>query len=185
MRPLRVGLGAALSILLLGACGGGTASIHESATTATASTTTTTSSAPPTSVQVAAEIAATHQVSDPNEKFAGGHLVTVSDGHGGYLTAVSAARFPGDGHGMLVFFWHNQTFLGWDTDEETWTVSLSAKGANVIDATYADYAPKDPACCPSLAPVTITYRWDGTRLSQSQTLPSEALLNTLVELAGS
>ena len=86
-------------------------------TTAPELTTTTvppTTDAPPTSQQIAAEIANTHETTDPSEGFIGSLPVTVSDGTGGYLTAVSALRNPSaDGHGDLIFFWHNQTFLGW------------------------------------------------------------------------
>ena len=103
--------------------------------------------------------------------------MTVSDGAGGYLTAVPALRNPSaDGHGALVFFWHNQTFLGWDTNKETWNVSVRGGGANAIEATYADYAPGEPACCPSLPPVTITYRWNGVGLAQNRTLPAGAIV---------
>ncbi|MGO8871746.1 MAG: LppP/LprE family lipoprotein [Acidimicrobiales bacterium] len=103
--------------------------------------------------------------------------MTVSDGAGGYLTAVSALRNPSaDGHGALVFFWHNQTFLGWDTNKETWNVTVRRGGTNAIEATYADYAPGDPACCPSLPPVTITYSWNGAGLAQNRAPPAGAIV---------
>ncbi|MGA3146792.1 MAG: LppP/LprE family lipoprotein [Acidimicrobiales bacterium] len=150
-------------------------------TTATAAPPTTTAPratvAPPTSQQVAAQLAITHETADPGEGFIGSPPVTVSDGAGGYLTAVPALRNPStDGHGALVFFWHNQTFLGWDTNKETWNVSVRGGGANAIEATYADYAPGEPACCPSLPPVTITYRWNGVGLAQNRTLPAGAIV---------
>lgn len=102
-------------------------------------TTTPKAVAPPTSQQVAAQIATTHEAADPREEFIGSPPVTVGDGSGGYLTAVTALRNPSaDGHGDLVFFWHNQTSLGWDTNKETWNVSVRAGGTNAIEATYAD-----------------------------------------------
>jgi hypothetical protein len=108
--------------------------------------------------------------------------VTVSDGHGGNLTAVPAGRTPSaDGHGWLVFFWDDQTFLRWDTDQETWNVSVTAGGPNAIEASYPDYAPTDPACCPSLPPVTITYSWSGTALAQSWQLPTGSVVGIAVE----
>jgi hypothetical protein len=123
----------------------------------------------------------THEAVDPNEGFVGGSPVTVSDGSNGYLTAVPAQRSPSaDGHGALVFFWHDQTFLGWDTNKETWNVTLRAAGTNAIEATYPDYAPGEPACCPSLPPVTISYRWSGTGLAQDRTLPSGAVVGITV-----
>ncbi len=140
-------------------------------------TTTPKAAAAPTSQQVAAQIATTHETADPSEGFVGSPPVTVGDGAGGYLTAVSALRHPSaDGHGDLVFFWHNQTFLGWDTNKETWNVSIRGGGTNAIEATYPDYAPGEPACCPTLPPVTITYSWNGVGLAQNRTLPAGAIV---------
>ena len=107
--------------------------------------------------------------------------MTVGDGGGGYFTAVSALRNPSaDGHGALIFFWHDQTFLGWDTNEETWNVMVRSNGADAIEATYADYAPGNPACCPTLPPVSITYSWSGNRFSQSRTIPAGAIVGITV-----
>lgn len=137
--------------------------------------------AAPTPQQIAAQIATTHETKDSSEGFVGSTPVTVGDGSGGFLTAVPALRNPSaDGHGDLVFFWHNQSFLGWDTNEETWNVAVRAKGTDAIEATYADYAPGDPACCPSLPPVTITYSWNGTGLAQSRKLPAGAIVGITV-----
>ena len=106
--------------------------------------------------------------------------MTVSDGSGGYLTAVSALRTPSaDGHGDLIFFWHNQTFLGWDTNEETWNTMVHAD-ADAIAVTYPDYAPGNPACCPSLPPVTIIYGWSRTGFTQSQKIPAGAIVGIAV-----
>ena len=129
---------------------------------------------------MAGQIAKVYERQYPSEGFVGDRLVTVGDGSGGYLTAVEASRYPtADGHGALVFFWHNQTFLGWDTNQESWNVAVSAK-SDAIEATYPDYAPNDPACCPSLAPVTITYTWSGTGLTQSRAIPPGAIVGTEV-----
>jgi len=144
-------------------------------------TVTQTTTAPPTGQQIAAQIASTHETIAPGEGFVGGSPVTVSDGNGGYLTAVPAGRSPSaDGHGWLVFLWHNQGFLGWDTNRESWNVTVRADGMNAIEATYPDYSPGDPACCPSLPPVTITYSWNGTGLAQSRTLPAGAIVGIAV-----
>jgi len=195
-----------LAALVLGltACAGTTTNRSSSSTSApsttelavtTTTTTTTTTTAPqpttttvatttaaaPTAQQITAQIASTHETTDPSEGFVGSSPVTVSDGSGGYLTAVSALRNPSaDGHGALIFFWHNQTFLGWDTNEETWNVMVRANGADTIEATYADYAPGNPACCPSLPPVAITYSWSGTGFAQSRLLPAGAVVGIAV-----
>ena len=36
---------------------------------------------------------------------------------------------------------------------------------------HAGYLPNDLDCCPSRAPVTVLYRWDGSRLIPSGTPP--------------
>ena len=154
---------------------------HPPAPQPTSTTVAATTVAPPTAQQIAAQIAKTHETTDPSEGFIGSSPVTVSDGSGGYLTAVSALRNPSaDGHGALIFFWHNQTFLGWDTNEETWNVMVRANSADAIEATYADYAPGNPACCPSLPPVTITYSWSGAGFAQSRKIPVGAIVGITV-----
>jgi hypothetical protein len=128
--------------------------------------------------QIDEQIARTHEVGSQGEGFSGGDsVVTVGDGSGGYLTAVPALRNPSaDGHGSLVFFWHNQRFVGWDTNMETWNVQVRSGGSDTIDAKYPVYAKGDAACCPSLPPITITYRWGGDALTQSAPLPAGSLV---------
>jgi LppP/LprE lipoprotein len=190
LRRIKMGVGSALLAGVLASCGGGTHSATHISTrttttmaqTTTMAPTTTVVAAPPSAQAIAAVIASTHEVSYPDEGFAGGSPVTVSDGHGGDLTAVAAGRTPSaDGHGWLVFFWDDQRFLGWDTDQETWNVSVKAGGPNSIEASYPDYASSDPACCPSLPPVIITYRWSGTGLAQSRQLPKGSVVGVAVE----
>ena len=170
-------------------CSGSTRSTSSpTSTSSSASTTAATSvsrggggDAPPTAAQIDAQLAKTHEAETPGTTFStGGPAVTVADGAGGYLTAVPALRNPSaDGHGWLLFFWHNQTFLGWDTNRETWNVDARADGTT-IGATYPRYASNDPACCPSLAPITISYHWNGERLAQDQPLPSGAIVGISV-----
>ena len=154
------------------------------ATTATGPTTAIPTRAPvagaPTDTQIAAQLARTHETEARDETFTGGPPVTVADGAGGYLTGVAALRSPtADGHGSLLFFWHNRTFLGWDTNRETWNADIRADG-QTIQGTYARYASSDPACCPSLSAITITYRWNGTGLVQDQPVPPEAIVDVTV-----
>ena len=160
-----------------------TSGVHEATTTTSPTTTTWTTaggSARPSDSQIATQLARTHESEVPDEAFADGPPVTVDDGAGGYLTAVPALRSPSaDGHGWLLFFWHNRTFLGWDTNQETWNVGVRADG-QAIQATYPRYASGDAACCPSLPSITITYRWNGTGLVQDQPLPSEAIVGVTV-----
>lgn len=89
-----------------------------------------------------------------------GHRVVVSDGRGGTLTAAIGVRsITADGHGQLVFFFHGQHFLGWDSNREINSIQdITAVGPRRLDVTYVRYAPDDPLCCPSLSPLAAPAR---------------------------
>ncbi|GAA1610357.1 MULTISPECIES: LppP/LprE family lipoprotein [Kribbella] len=86
---------------------------------------------------------------------------TVPDGEGGKLTAVVGTRSnAADSGGQVVFFFHGTKFVGWDGDTETSGVtSLAGAGQGVFTIKYTHFAKDDPACCPSLKPVTIHWSW--------------------------
>jgi hypothetical protein len=128
----------------------------------------------PTTSEIAEILRRTVETSHPSTHFGYPSApVTTSDGTGGTFTAVTAARTPAaDMHGFLVFFWHNQKFIGWDSNQETMsTRKVVSAGTGAFAVTYSDYASEDPACCPSRPPVTITYHWNGTRFQPSQPVP--------------
>jgi LppP/LprE lipoprotein len=103
-----------------------------------------------------------------------GEPLTVSDGEGGWLTAIIGVRFPtADAYGQLVFFWHNADFLGWDSKYESNVIRRTTPaGPGEIRVTYDQYSPDDALCCPSLPPLDITFRWDGTALQPDTSLPT-------------
>jgi hypothetical protein len=111
--------------------------------------------------------------------------LTVPDGHGGFLTAVLAVRWPtADGYGQYVLFWHDTTFLGSQNltplpklGREATSIEAAKVRGHGIELTFANYSPKNPLCCPSLKPVVSTYRWDGSRLVNSRRLPRSVTLN--------
>ncbi len=77
-----------------------------------------------------------------------------------------------DGHCLKIFFFSNTVFLGTDTwFPSQGIVKYYADGHGTIAVTYANYAPDDPVCCPSLSPVTITYHWTGSQMVPSGTPP--------------
>jgi LppP/LprE lipoprotein len=124
----------------------------------------------PSVADIGLEMSRTVESTDRTEHFtAKGNPVTVSDGVGGWLTAILGSRFPtADGYGQLVFFWHNATFVGWDTMmESTQIIRLGTPGVAALLVEYPSYAPLDAACCPSQPPRTIVYRWNGARLAAS------------------
>jgi hypothetical protein len=140
----------------------------------TSGTSSPTSPVAPSAADISRILTHTVETASPSTHFGDPSApVTTGDGHGGTLTAVIAHRTPAaDSHGYLVFFWHNNQFVGWDRNQEAMTTkAVTAAGPGAFSVTYANYAGNDPACCPSLAPVTITYHWNGTRLQADQPVP--------------
>jgi hypothetical protein len=71
--------------------------------------------AAPSAAQIKARLRHTIEVGTPGEYFRPlGRPLTIKDGRGtGTLTAVVGGRYPtADGLGQVVFFWHNQVFIG-------------------------------------------------------------------------
>ena len=129
----------------------------------------------PTAAQIADVLQRTVEVALPTEHFAGPVApVTISDGAGGGLTAVIAERTPhADSAGTLVFFWHNQQFLGWDADQEALrTLHVTSSGSGSFAVTYQQFGATDPLCCPSLPTVTVHYRWNGTGFRPDRPVPT-------------
>jgi len=129
---------------------------------------------PPSPAAISDVMTRTVEVGNATEHFTPAAPLAVSDGQGGVLTAIVGTRFPtADGYGQLVFFWHDQSFLGWDSSTESFAISrLTSPSPGVFAVTYVHYATTDPLCCPSLSPVTVTYTWNGTALQAGGTPPS-------------
>jgi hypothetical protein len=131
-------------------------------------------SRPPSTTQIARVMWRTVLVREPMEHFyPSSEPATISDGSGGNLTAEVGTNLPStDGDGQLVFFWHNNRFVGWDSSVESMTVlQLQSVGPGHFRVTYSNYAPNDPACCPSLIPMSVAYRWSGDRFIAEAPLP--------------
>lgn len=103
-----------------------------------------------------------------------GRRTVASDGRGGSLTAIVGLRRPSaDGKGELVFFFHNRRFLGWDARRTSISIyPPRAAGSRRFSIRYVHYARTDALCCPSLRPVTIHYRWTGSRMLGSRRPPN-------------
>ncbi len=115
----------------------------------------------------------TVEVNNPDEHFKPGDLrVSTADGHGGTISAFVAIRTPSaDGHGQLVFFFHNRSFLRWDAAQEANSIlRVVASGPDAIAVTYNNLAAHDPPIGGSLPPATVIYRWDGHQITP-QTRP--------------
>jgi hypothetical protein len=137
----------------------------------------------PTPAAVAAVLARAEEVGTPSEHLRQwGQAVTVSDGSGGWLTAVPAVRYPtADGYGQYVLFWHDTTFVGSDNltplpnlGPEAVSLRIAATGPDRITVRFARYRKTDPMTHPSLPPGYVTYRWARGRLVASGPVPSGA-----------
>ena len=90
------------------------------------------------------------------DRYLEGHL---RDG-GTFLVFHSVCTGSADGHCQAV-----QVFRGHDS-APIWTghfagVKSFRVRSNGFTVTSVQYAPSDPLCCPSLAPITQEYRWTG------------------------
>jgi len=106
-------------------------------------------------------------VDDPESCFIStGDTVYTPDGEGGWLAATVGAYAPkglpsADGYGHLVFFFHNNEFIGWDSVYMSVCIkNVEAAGTDVFKVTYANYAPNDAMCCPSLPDKVVFYQWN-------------------------
>jgi hypothetical protein len=128
----------------------------------------------PSATEIALEMSRTVESGSVSEHFTPGPTTEILDGSGGTLTAAVGVRSPtADGYGQLVFFWHNDEFLGWNASQETISIEqIDSPASGVFEVKYAQYAPSDPISSPSLPPVTITYRWTGSALESSGTPPN-------------
>jgi hypothetical protein len=97
---------------------------------------------------------------------------TMGDGAGGAITAQMAMPDPSaDGHGNLVFFFHGNAFLGWDSDHTALSIGRLSVTRRAFHVRYANYRERDALCCPSQRAVAVSYRWRRGRIRASGTPP--------------
>ncbi len=140
------------------------------------------SSTAATPVEISAAMSSTYETDDRSTTFVPvGQPAIVADGNGGYLTAAIGVRSPSaDGKGMLVFFFDNGTFLGWDTVYESNAIDgVTGVGTGTIEASYSTYGPSDALCCPS-GSATVAYVYSGAEMQPQTAVPPAALSATHV-----
>ncbi len=141
----------------------------------------------PSQAEITRDMQETTLVGEPLEHFEpAGLLKTVADGTGGQLTAAVGTSVPTtDGNGQLVFFWHDRRFVGWDASTDAMEIlSLHAVGVGRFRVTYSNYARRDPACCPSLVPVSVVYSWRGDHFAVDGTPPAVRPVPARVRFSG-
>ncbi len=100
-------------------------------------------------------------------------VVTTAAPDGSTVIALAGIKIGiADGYTQWVFFFDGTTYLGTDTAVPSPQLALAGSpGPGQISVQYTHYAADDPLCCPSLPPVTITYTWDGEKLTPNGTPP--------------
>lgn len=77
-----------------------------------------------------------------------------------------------DGNCAKAFFFVGDRYIGTDTAKPSLAiVGVGATGPSTIAVTYAHFLPNDPLCCPSGAPVKVSYTWTGSKLVASGAPP--------------
>src|SRR5262249_18594794 len=89
------------------------------------------------------------------------------------LIAIAGTKIgSADGYNQWVFFFTGTTFIGTDTFDPSPGLQLvGSPGSGPVNVQYVAYAPSDPPWCPTLPPVTITYTWNGSKLTPNATPP--------------
>jgi hypothetical protein len=95
----------------------------------------------------------------PSQHFEPSERLTIPDGDGGTITAIVGIPVPtADAGGQVTFFWHNDQFLGWNANHETYKMSVSAAGPGAFALVYV-YFDDTPEIGPSTE--SVVYRWSG------------------------
>ncbi len=138
---------------------------------------------PPSEAEIEQVMASASEANDTGEHFAlGGTPVTVRASNGDSITAAVGMRSPtADGYGQVVFLFHNQQFVGLDSNvEKSQIESIQPLASGMgFRVKYANYAPSDPMVAPSLPPVTVDYTWDGSTFNSSAEIPTGAELGNV------
>lgn len=138
---------------------------------------------PLTQEEIQREIRRTGFLGNPSMHFDYSNAVpvTISDGAGGTLTAVAVGLQKKDPSepALLTLFWHDQTFLGWDssrTHPQKWTIQSEEPGSFTVS--YYRFSKGLPFF------KTIRYKWDGKQLVADGDPPDVGFELDVVRLPG-
>lgn len=176
---------AALALLALGGCGGGTArttSAHvvtvtrtvtaPAATTTAPAATATAPAAPPSpdaplSLHAAEQVLAAHGYDTLTERdWRPDQPLKVLLGVG--------MRGPAGTRRELAFLFVGATFIGTDTKDPSGQLAVVAQDGRSVTVRYGLYRPSDAIDDPTGGSADVTYRWTGTRLVPQDAIPTAA-----------
>jgi tRNA A-37 threonylcarbamoyl transferase component Bud32 len=70
-----------------------------------------------------------------------------------------------------VFFFVND-FIATDTNDPSVSITVINQDDKSITIEYGMFHPADDDCCPSAGPVTVTYHWDGSKVTTPDKIPT-------------
>jgi hypothetical protein len=85
------------------------------------------------------------------------------------LLGVSNASGP---RAEQAFLFVGGTFIGTDTKDPSASIEVAAQDGDSVTLSYGLYRPADQIDVPTGGTVEVTYRWDGSRLTPEDPIPS-------------
>jgi hypothetical protein len=90
------------------------------------------------------------------------------------LAGVRTNTGTSDAGQQQAFFFAGDRFLGTDTRDPSGRITVTAQENDAVTLTYALYSPSDSIDQPSAGEASVTFVWDGTRLTPQQPIPPAA-----------
>jgi len=171
---------AALVLLALAGCGGddaptsasvATPTVTKTVTVPAAATTTSTTAAPTTPSDPTASLSlqAAEQVLDTRGYAPLGERDWRPNQQLKVLLGVSRS---GDPRAEQAFFFVGDTFIGTDTKDPSAAIEVTAQSDDSVTLSYGLYRPADQIDVPTGGTAEVTYRWDASRLTPQDPIPS-------------
>ncbi|HEX4804778.1 MAG TPA: LppP/LprE family lipoprotein [Conexibacter sp.] len=85
-----------------------------------------------------------------------------------------ARRGPAGSRLELAFFFVGASYIGTDTRDPSGQIAVVAQGGDSVTLSYGLYRPSDAIDAPSAGTAQVTYRWTGARLVPQGAIPSAA-----------
>jgi len=179
---------AALALLALAGCGGGTARTADATRTTTVVRTVTAPASTGTSSVTAPAQGGTVSATAPNPSAPlslhaaeqvldarGYGVLSESDWRPDQPLKVLVGISRGSGpRAELAFLFVGATFIGTDTKDPSGRIDVVAQDGESVTLSYGLYRPSDSIDAPTAGAASVTYRWTGTRLVPQGTIPSAA-----------